>query len=101
MLFLYEAIDDLREVFNDVVTLEADWRDLALQLGLRRNTINSIGANNNRNVRQCLTCALEEWLRLNYDHERYGRPSWRCLTVAVSNIDTDLSEEIMRKHGIP
>ena len=100
ILCFYAAPDDLLDVLNEVDTLEANWRDFALQLGLGKNTINSIEADRPR-VRQCLTDALDKWLCLNYEHKKNGRPSWRRLAVAVSKFFTVLSEEIMRRRGIP
>ena len=43
--------------------------------------------------------ALKEWLKLNYNHLKYGRPSWRRLAEAVQSLDYGIFEVIARNHA--
>ena len=80
-------------------SLSAKWEELAGQLGLRRNTIGNIKADKDTSSLH-LNLAIEEWLNLNYDHKKYGRPTWRHLAEIVGRINSSLSESIKRDHGI-
>ena len=42
---------------------------------------------------------LEE-VKRNYDHKRWGRPSWRKLAEAAKKLDYDVYEEIVKKHMV-
>ena len=81
-----------------VESLSSKWRLLLTKLGTKQNTLDTIKANNTGDVKMCLYEALGEWLKLNYDHQRHGRPSWKRLVKAVSGIDFALSETITKKH---
>ena len=58
------------------------------------STLDVIKSNNPGDVDGCLHEALGEWLKLNYDYQRHGRPSWKKLAEAVSSMDYALSEKI-------
>ena len=78
-----------------VEPLSSNWRRLSTKLRLKYSTLEAIEHNNSGDVYTCLHKALVEWLRLNYDYERHGRPSWTRLAEAVSSFDSALSEKIM------
>ena len=76
VLAINTAIDDLGD---DPEHLASKWRRLCTK---KENVIEC----NNPDVGGCLHKALGEWLWLNYDHQKHGRPSWRRLAVAVSSL---------------
>ena len=80
-----------------VEPLASEWRRLSTKLRLKESTLNVIECNNG-DVRTCLRKALVEWLKLNYDHQKHRRPSWRRLAEAVSSLDYALSEKIATAH---
>ena len=86
--------DDLGDVVDAVEPLASKWRILTTKLRLKQSTLDVIERNNPGDVVSCLHKAMGEWLRLNYDHQRHGRPSWRRLAEAVSSLDYGLSEMI-------
>ena len=77
-----------------VEPLASTWRRLSTKLRLKQSTLDMIECNNSGTVDVCLLEALKEWLRLNYDHQKHGRPSWRRLAEAVSSLDYGLSQMI-------
>ena len=77
-----------------VEPLASKWIRLSTKLRLKETTFDMIEHSNPGDVVVCLHMALREWLRLNYDHQRHGRPSWRRLAEAVSSLDYGLSEKI-------
>ena len=90
--------DDLGDVLDAIEPLASKWRILTTKLRLKESTLDIIEHNNPGDVIACLHKALGEWLRLNYDHKRHGRPSWRRLAEAVSSVDYRLSEKIATMH---
>ena len=79
------------EVVDD---LSSKWRAFFLKLGLRLTVLDRI-QQDHRDVRSCLTEALGEWLKLNYDHQKYGRPSWKKLAEAARKLDYRIFESIV------
>ena len=79
---------------NEAAPLSSKWRILSIKLGLKEDALNVIECNNPGDVDGCLQKALGEWLRLNYDHLKHERPSWRRLAEAISGLDYALSEKI-------
>ena len=92
------GIDDLGDVLDAVETLSAKWELLATKLRIKQHTIEAIQKNNPRDVDVCLNKALGHWLKLNYDYERYGRPSWKTLAKSVKSLDQQVLEKIVRDH---
>ena len=90
--------DDLGDVLDAVEPLSSEWRRLCTKLRLKETSLDLIESNNPGNMGACLHKALGEWLKLNYDHQRHGRPSWRRLAEAVSSLDYALSEKIVTAH---
>ena len=82
-----------------VETLSAKWRLLCTKLGISESSLSTIEANHPRSVEHCLYDALREWLKLNYDYQRHGRPSWRMLAEVVRKMDYALFEAIVKEHG--
>ena len=81
-----------------VESLASKWRRLCTKLRLKESILDVIEHNNPGDVDDCLHRALGEWLKLNYDHQKHGRPSWRRLAEAVSSLDYALSEKIAMMH---
>ncbi len=86
---------DVCEVLGD---LAGQWRTIATNLRLREASMNTIEKNNSNDVMRCLQLAMGDWLKLNFNHERNGLPSWRTLAKAVRKLDGRLFERIVREH---
>ena len=83
-----------------VEPLASEWRRLSTKLRLKESNLDVIERNNPKDVGGCLHKALGEWLRLKYNYQRHGRPSWRRLAEAVSSLDNALFEKITTMHKI-
>ncbi len=86
---------DVCEVLED---LAGQWRTIATNLRLNNGSMNTIETNHSKDVMRCLQLAIEDWLRLNFNYERNGLPSWRTLAKAVRKLDGRLFERIVREH---
>ena len=78
--------------------LSPKWKLLATKLRLRNHAVENIQENCS-DVMSSLNEALKEWLKLNYNHPKYGRPSWRRLAEAVRSLDYGIFEVIARNHA--
>ena len=92
--------EDHGDVLDSVESLTAQWRRLSSKLRLKESSLEAI-ERNNRDVGTCLSQALTEWLKRNYNHIEHGRPSWRRLAQAVKDLDNALFEKIAIKHPAP
>ena len=97
-MLLFQGIDDIGDIFDEVEKLSPKWKLLTTKLRLRNHVVENI-QENCFDVMSRLDEALKEWLKLNYNHQKYGRPSWRRLAEAVRSLDYGLFEEIARNHA--
>ncbi len=74
------------------------WRTLATNLRLKDSTMNTIEKNHNTDVLRCLQLALMDWLKLNYNYEKNGKPSWKKLAKAMKPLDGNIFERIVSKY---
>uniref|UniRef100_A0A1X7TB85 Death domain-containing protein n=1 Tax=Amphimedon queenslandica TaxID=400682 RepID=A0A1X7TB85_AMPQE len=97
------SIDDFYSVYDKVRPLSACWRQIAISLRLRIDTINRIETNSRGDAISCLQKVIEYWLKKDYDYERHGAPCWRrvCVAVKEGGGDPALADEIAREHPLP
>ena len=98
MYIIHVASDDHGEVMDTVEILSAQWRQLSNKLRLKVAALNRIEQNYPRDCMMCLDMALLEWLNLNYDYSKYGKPSWKRLAEGVKELNYELFERIAREH---
>ena len=99
IIILCLDIDDLPDVLDAVESsLSAKWKRLSTKLGIKTSSIDVIKSDNPGDAKACLYDALVDWLKMNYDHQRHGRPSWERLAKAVKSLDSALFEQIVKEH---
>ena len=91
-------LDDLADVVEAVDELAIVWEKFALKLHLRYDSIKVIKKNIPGDNEACLTEAMSEWLKENYNTARFDFPSWRTLVTAVQDIDIALAHSIADRH---
>ncbi len=87
---------DILDYLNSIPT---QWIDIATTLRLRNSDIEAIGKEN-EDCRACLRIAMKKWLKLNYNWEKNGKPSWRMLAKAVRQLDGGLFNRIAKDHSL-
>ena len=97
---MFSGKSDHQEVFDEVKSLAAKWEQLAGRLHLSTDCREIIRKNNPSDVVECLSTALKEWLKLEYDYEQYGKPSWKMLAESVQGLNNSLYEKIVDKFNI-
>ena len=100
--FLLTDINDLDEVYSELVNVAHNWRGMGRALKLHPDLLNRIKANNT-DVESRLEEVLTEWLKKAYDMTRFGQPSWQLLVTAVARPtggnDHALAEKIAKRHN--
>ena len=73
------------------------WQALGLNLGLSPDFLELIMEEHHLTTDR-LMAVLLEWLKRNYDVEKYGLPSWSALVNAVQPINSALALTIKNHH---
>ena len=81
-----------------VKAFSAQWRDFCTMLHLKDENLAAIASDNPGNSLSCLREAMRDWLKMNYDYKRHGKPSWRKLAEAAKSLDEAVYERIANEH---
>lgn len=79
----FADIEDLADVEKESYDLASKWWLLCSFLGVKESSLQLVQCNYPRDAGMCLHMGMVEWLNWNYNHRRYGKPSWRKLAAAV------------------
>ena len=70
-------------------------------LHLRQNDLDCIKRRNDDFI-DAMTEIISNWLKLNYNHRTFGKPTWKALVDAVRSPiggnNTALAEKIAKRH---
>ena len=80
------APEDYGEVFNS--SLSAQWKQLFTKLHLKGSALDRIQQNHPRDSAMCLNMAMMEWLKLNYNYEKFLGKEVVNFIDLHENIDT-------------
>ena len=94
-------IDELYDVLEALKDCKALWEDIGTALRVRIGKLEEIKAANPSDPNKCLRATMSEWLKKNYNTERFGDPSWRLLVEAVGQFNKGVAERIARDHPGP
>ena len=75
-------------------SLAANWEQLSGYIGLSFDLIDNIIGDHPSNNSGCWNEALKQWIKQNYETEKFGKPSWRTLLKAVSLVDKRLFKNL-------
>ena len=102
VLITPDLCNDIFDVKSELISLSANWKSIGIALRLNPNTLDSIQAGNSSEPTACLTSVVTEWLKRNYNVERFGEPTWQWLVKAVGDpaggANMALARDIARKH---
>uniref|UniRef100_A0A1X7SWF8 Death domain-containing protein n=1 Tax=Amphimedon queenslandica TaxID=400682 RepID=A0A1X7SWF8_AMPQE len=87
------GIDDFYDVYDKIESLSAHWKQIAISLHIKMDTISKIRANANGDTTACLQEVLECWLKKDYDYERCGSTTdYIPSTIIDFNLHRELFE---------
>ena len=95
---IFTVEDDWNVVFKECKPLAAKWQELNTYLGLKLSTIDRIKSDFPSDCLSCLSEALKEWIKMNYDTQRYGKPSWNTLLKAIAEVNVLLFNRLATEH---
>ena len=94
--------EDLFDVKKELVLLAAKWKAVGMALRLKAGELDKIETAHPGNPEECLSDVIVEWLRKNYDVEKFGPPTWKWLVEVVADSaagnDNALAERIAEEH---
>ena len=103
-LFTLDLDDDLFDVKSELTPVATNWKSIGIALRLKSAELNGIQASNSGDLTACLTSMVTEWLKRNYNVERFGEPTWKRLVEAVGDpaggADKALARNIARRHKV-
>ena len=78
------------------------WYDIGLALGLSPSTLDGISKGQG-DIYELLRSMIVEWLKMSYNYEKFGKPTWRRIVEAVratsGGRNPALADVLARKHG--
>ena len=86
----------------ELIPVTAKWLSIGIALRLRTSLLEAIRAGNFGEPSACLNSIVVEWLKRNYNVERFGEPTWQWLVEIVSDptggANMALARDIARRH---
>ena len=74
--------DDCFSILQELEAVAHRWYDIGLALGLRSSALDGIKSKG-QDVLELLRNMIIEWLKMSYNVERFGPPTWRRIVEAV------------------
>ncbi len=85
---------------NALTTVQSRYYEIGTQLHLR--ALDAIRKNSSTDTTIAMGEVVEEWLKENYNTEKFGHPSWKMLVEVVANPNGGnnnyLAKKIAREH---
>ena len=85
-------------------TASAKWMSIGIALRLDHNILDGIQAKNSGDPQACLSSMVTEWLKRNYNVEKFGEPTWQWLVDVVGDpaggAHMALARKIARRHKL-
>lgn len=84
---------------SECSALASKWQQLSALLGLKISLIDCIRNDNPGDSLGCWSDALKEWIKMNYNTEKFGKPSWRTLLKAIAKVDKLRFKQLAAEHS--
>ena len=90
--------DDWNVVFDECSPLASKWQQLSAYLGVKLSIIDRIKSDFPSDSLGCWSEALKEWIRMNYDIQKFSKPSWKTLLKAIAKVDKLYFRRLSAQH---
>ena len=95
-------LSDIFDVTSELSPIAANWKSVGAALQVKFDVLESIDTRCTGNPRACLSGMVKEWLKRNYNVEKYGEPTWQRLVEVVvhpaGGANSALARDISRRH---
>ena len=85
-------------MFAECSSLASKWQQLSTYLGLKLSIIDRIKSDFPSDNLRCWSEGLKEWIKMNYNIQRYGKPSWKTLLKAIARVDNLCFKRLAIEH---
>ena len=96
------GFDDLFSVRSELSPVATKWKSIGAALRLKSDVLENVDAKCGSDPCACLSRMVTEWLKKNYNVEKYGEPTWQRLVEVVvhpaGGANTGLARDMARKH---
>lgn len=96
--------DDLGDILSYLKDAQARCYHIGSALGLKQDILDTIKQESTDHA-EALTKIITNWLRKNYNFDRFGEPTWKRLAEAMNSSvgggNTALAMEIVEDHSHP
>ena len=89
--------DDLKDVIDYLDEVAGRWETISRNLRIKTGKINEL-VYSRQTPLNCLANAITDWLLLNYNHQRFGKPSWKKVAESVVKVNRKLFLRIALEH---
>ena len=89
--------DDIKDVLDYLDEVAGNWETISRNLHVRESKITEL-RNSLQPAPGCLGQAITEWLKLNYNHQKFGKPTWKKVAESVVKLDSRLFQRIALDH---
>ena len=94
--------DDFYDIQTALTPLRSKWKDIGAAMRIKPGRLQEIESNHPGDAAQCLFDVLTDWLKRNYNYERFGEPTWRRVVEVVDSqaagADRKLARTIAQYH---
>ena len=96
--------DDFREVYRKVVSIQSNYYQFGIELGLPLREMNAVQKAFRQDIPQAFIEVLQIFLKHGYNIKKYGPPTWRKLVEAVDSPaggnNHSLAKKIAKDHPV-
>ena len=87
---------------NELSPVATKWKTIGAALRLKSDVLENIDARCSGDPCACLSEIVTEWLKRNYNVEKFGEPTWKRLVEVVihpaGGANSVLARDIARRH---
>ena len=95
-----DADDDSGFVLAYLDEVAGHWETISRNLHVKVSKIEEL-TTSCQTASVCLGQAITDWLKLNYNHQRFGKPTWKKVAEMVVKLNNGLFLRIAAEHTAP
>ena len=81
-------------------TVTGDWQAICKRLHVKAGRIREFSNNFGHDSGRCMDSAIADWLSLNYNHAKFGKPTWRKVAESVVTANQKLFLRVASEHTV-
>ena len=90
------------DVLSALTPLSARWKEVGAAFRITQDRVARIAEENHQDPSRCLSGVITEWMKKNYNTDKFGQPSWKFVVKVVGaqagGNDVNLALKIAGEH---